>query len=97
MKYICDKIILITKFIKLHTYFKTKVVVEFLANFFVVIIIDIHQLNLGPFGSLNYLVKNSLKLCVFFSFISTIKEKYFMYLKKKSIPNERKKYFMIGH
>jgi hypothetical protein len=67
--------------------------VEFLANLFVVIIIDIHQLNLGPFGSLNYLVKNSLKLCVFFSFISTIKEKYFMYLKKKSIPNERKKIF----
>jgi hypothetical protein len=47
-------------------------------NFFVVIIIDIHQLNLGAFGSLKILVKKSLKN-VFFSFFSAIKEKYFMY------------------
>jgi hypothetical protein len=37
-------------------------------NFFVVTIIDIHQLNLGPFGSLRFLVENSLKICVSFIF-----------------------------
>jgi hypothetical protein len=36
------------------------------------------------------LVENSLKN-VFFSFILTIKAKYFMCLKKKPIPNEKKK------
>jgi hypothetical protein len=50
--------------------------------------IDIQQLNLGPFGSLKFLVENLLKVC-FFSFFSAIKEKYIMYLKKKPIPNER--------
>ncbi len=30
-------------------------------KFFVVTIIDIHQMNLGPFGSLKFLVENSLK------------------------------------
>ncbi len=53
-------------------------------NFFVVIIIDIHQLNLGPFESSKLLVENSLKN-VFFPFFSAIKAKYFMYLKKKPI------------
>ncbi len=63
---------------------------------FLVIIIGIHQMNLGPFGSLKFLVENSLK-CVFFSFFSTIKAKYFMYLKKIPIPNEGEKYFIIEH
>jgi hypothetical protein len=62
----------------------------------VVTIIDIHQLNLGPFGSLKILAENSLKICVFF-FFSVIKEKYFMYLKKKPIPNERERGFIVGH
>jgi hypothetical protein len=48
----------------------------------VVTIIDIHQLNLGPFGSLKFLVENLLKICVCV-FFKTIKAKYFMYLKKK--------------
>jgi hypothetical protein len=48
MKYICDKIILDTKCEKLHIYFKTRVVGGIF--WFVVNTIDIHQLNLGPFG-----------------------------------------------
>jgi hypothetical protein len=48
MKYICDKIILDTECEKLHTYFKTRVVGGIF--WFVVNTIDIHQLNLGPFG-----------------------------------------------
>jgi len=66
-------------------------------NFFVVTIIDIHQLTIRPFENLNFLVENSLKICVF-SFFSIIKEKYFMYFyKKKPIPNERERDFIIGH
>jgi hypothetical protein len=42
-------------------------------------------LNLKSFGSLKILVENSLKICVF----SAIKAKYFMYLKKEPISNER--------
>ncbi len=61
-------------------------------NFFVVIIIDIHNLNLGPLGNLEFLAQNSLKMC-----FSTIKENYFMYLKKKPIPYERKIDFIVGH
>jgi hypothetical protein len=53
-------------------------------------------LNLRPFGSLIFLVKNSLKICVFFIF-SAIKEKYFMYLKKKPMPNEKERDFIVGH
>ncbi len=46
--------------------------------------------------NLNVLVENSLKYS-FFSFFSTIKEKYFMYLKKKPIPNEKERDFILGH
>jgi len=63
-------------------------------NFFVVTIIDIHQMNLGPFGHLNFLVENSF---VFFSFFSIIKAKYFMCLKKKPIENERERDFIVAH
>jgi hypothetical protein len=38
---------------------------SFLGNFLVVTIIDIHQMNLELFGSLNFLVENSLKVCFF--------------------------------
>ncbi len=31
--------------------------------------IDIHQLNMASFESLNFLVENSLKICVFFFFL----------------------------
>jgi hypothetical protein len=34
MQYICEKIILVTKFEKNLVYFKTKVVVEFFGDFF---------------------------------------------------------------
>jgi hypothetical protein len=53
-------------------------------------------MNLGSFGSLNFLVENSLKICVF-SFFSAIKAKYFMYLTKKQIQNEREREFIVGH
>ncbi len=53
-------------------------------------------MNLGPFGSLIFLVENSLKIC-FFHFFLAIKAKYLMYLKKKIIPNEREKDFIVRH
>jgi hypothetical protein len=31
------------------------------------VIIDLHQLNIGPLGNLEFLAENSLKKCVFFS------------------------------
>jgi hypothetical protein len=37
-----------------------------------------------------------IKKCVLFIF-SVIKTKYFMYLKKKPIPNERERDFIVGH
>ncbi len=43
-------------------------------DFFVVTIIDIHQLNLGPFGSLNFWLKIHSKY-VFFSFFFNNKNK----------------------
>jgi hypothetical protein len=49
----------------------------------VVTIIDIHQLNLKPFGNLNFLAENSLKTCVFFIFFKN-KGKIFYVLKKKN-------------
>jgi hypothetical protein len=50
MKYICDKIILVTKFENCVYISKLGFWVEFLdESFFVVYGIDIHQLNLGPF------------------------------------------------
>jgi thioredoxin-related protein len=60
----------------------------------VVTIIDIHQLNLGPFGSLNFWLKIHSKYVFFFS---AIKAKYCMYLKKKLIPNEKERDFIVGH
>jgi hypothetical protein len=62
-------------------------------QFFVVIIIDIHQLNLKPFASFKFLVKNSYIYIYNFD----IKEKYFMYFFKKPIPNEREKDFIVGY
>ncbi len=45
---------------------KLRLWVDFFGDFFfVVTIIDIYQMNLGPFGSLKILVENSLKICVF--------------------------------
>jgi hypothetical protein len=63
-------------------------------NFFGVTISDLHQLNLGPFGSLRFL--KFIKNMCFFHF-STIKSKCFMYLKKKPIPNERERDFIVRH
>jgi hypothetical protein len=65
-------------------------------EFFVVTIIDIHQLNLGPFGNLIFWLKIH-STYVFFSFFLVIKTKYYMYLKKKPIPNERKRDFVVRH
>jgi hypothetical protein len=83
MKYICDKIILITKYEKLHTYFKTRVVSGIFGEFLCGHYYDIHQMNLGPFGSLNFLVENSLKICVFFKIFNN-KGKIFYVFEEKS-------------
>ncbi len=45
-----------------------------------VTIIDIHQLSLGPFEGLKFLVENSLKICVFFILFSN-KDKIFYIFK----------------
>ncbi len=57
MEYICDEIIHVTKYEKIHLYFKTRTVN---GTFFVVNDIDIHQLNLGLFRILEFLVE---KIC----------------------------------
>jgi hypothetical protein len=50
MKYICYKIILVTKFEKIDIYLKTRIVGGSFGEFFLMVnYIDIHQLNLGPF------------------------------------------------
>jgi hypothetical protein len=69
MEYICDKIILVTKFEKNHIYFKTRVVSEILAQFFFMVYdIDILELNLRPLKDLKFLDEISFKKCVFFHF-----------------------------
>jgi hypothetical protein len=40
-------------------------VVEFCSDYFLMNDIDIHQLNLRPFGNVKNLVENSFKKCVF--------------------------------
>jgi hypothetical protein len=71
--------------------------VEFFGEFFVVTIIDIHQMNLGAFGNLKFLVEDSLKIFVFFLFFNNNGKIFYVFEKKKPIPNEREKYFIIGH
>jgi hypothetical protein len=56
---------------------------EFFGGFFVVNDFDRHQLNLGPFGSLKFLVEDSLKICVFFIFFNN-KSKIIYVLKEKT-------------
>jgi hypothetical protein len=56
--------------------------VESFGEIFVVIIIDIHQLNLGPFGSFKFFVENSLK--IFFFIFSNNKGKIFYVFKEKT-------------
>jgi hypothetical protein len=56
MDYICDEIIFVTKYEKLHIYFKTKVVDGiFCIYIFEVNDIDIHELNLGQFKILEFI------------------------------------------
>ncbi len=70
---------------KLHTYFKTRVVDGiYWWIFFVINDMDIFQLNLGPFGSLNFFVEKSLKIVFFFSNNKGEKN-----IQGKKIPNER--------
>jgi hypothetical protein len=63
---------------------------------FVVIIIDIHQLNLGPFEGLKFWLNIHSKE-FFFHFFQHKKNIYCMYLKKKLIPYEREGDFIVGH
>jgi len=48
-KYIYDEIIFFTEHEKLHTYFKTKVVVKYFVNFFLMNDIDTHRLTVESF------------------------------------------------
>jgi hypothetical protein len=50
-------------------------------NFFVINIINIHQLNLRPFGSSKFLVENSLKK-YFFHFSSNKGKKNYVFKQK---------------
>jgi hypothetical protein len=54
--------------------------------------IDMYQLNLGPFRSLNFLVENPLK-----NMLSIFLEQYiynkFLFLKKTPLPSEKNKIF----
>jgi hypothetical protein len=60
-------------------------------NFFVVIIIDIHQLNLRPSRGLEFLVENSLKMCVFFIFFNNNGKIFYAFGKKKTQNQMEKK------
>ncbi len=68
MEYICDKIILVTKFENLNIYFKTKVMDGILGCFFKVYDIDIHQLNLRKFRNLKFLDEIPFKKCIIISY-----------------------------
>jgi len=66
MKYICDKIILITKFEILNIYFKIKVVDGMLGRIFLFVYeIDRHQLNFLKFRKLKFLDEIPFKIYVF--------------------------------
>jgi len=64
--------------------------------FLVVSDIDIHQLNFKSFKSLQFLVENPFKKCVFFHFLSN---KFIInfYFWKKAITFIKKKRFIGGH
>jgi len=57
IKYIYHEIIFFTEHEKLHTYFKTKVVVNFFVNFFLMSDIDAHQLTVESFKMLIFSLK----------------------------------------
>ncbi len=63
-------------------------------KFFVVHIIDIHQLNPRSFGNSIFLVEDSLK--IFFLHSSSNKGQKKI-IKKKPISNEKERDFIIGH
>jgi hypothetical protein len=81
----------------LHTYFKSKVLGEFFGEFFCghyYWYTSNESRATWKFKKFGWkLIQN---MC-FFSLFKTIKEKYFMYLKKKPIANERERDFIVGH
>jgi hypothetical protein len=64
--------------------------VKFLGKCFVVNDIDIHQLNIGPFGSLKLLVENPFKKYVFLHFLSNECIINFSIFEKSTILRKRK-------
>ncbi len=85
MKYICDEIILVTKYEKLHTYFKTKVVGgSFRGQYYWYT--SIQSKAIWKFKSFGWnFIKN---ICLKEN--SAIKAKYFMYLKKNQYQMKEK-------
>jgi hypothetical protein len=59
----------------------------------VVTIIDIHQLNLGPFGTLKFLAKNSLKICVFFIFFNNESKTFYVFEEKSNTKSKKKRFY----
>jgi hypothetical protein len=70
MKYICVKINMSQNMKYYKCTSKLRLWVKFCSDFFVVNDIELHQLNLGPFRSLNFLIENPFKKCVFFALLS---------------------------
>ncbi len=93
MKYICDEIILVTKYEKLHTYFKTRVVGGIFGEIFCGQWYYIHQLNLGSFGGLKFLVEISLKICVFFMFFNNKRKIIYVFKEKTNIKWKINKFY----
>jgi hypothetical protein len=73
MEYICDEIILVIEYEKLHIYIYIYIYiyisnglwVEFFVDYFVMDDMDIHQLSFKPFRILEFFLENPFKKCVF--------------------------------
>jgi hypothetical protein len=53
----------------------------------------IHQLNIGPFGGLKFLVENSLKICVFFMFFNNKGKIIYVFKEKSNIKWKKNKFY----
>ncbi len=93
MEYICDQIIVVTKFENLIIYFKTKVVDGVLGWIFLWYFIDIHQLNLGQFRNLKFLDEIPLRKCVFWEFFTNECIIIFSFYKKPTTISKRRRFY----
>ncbi len=93
MEYICDKIILVTKFEK-NAYILQNQGCEwnFWVNFFMVYDIDIHELNLRPFKNWKFLDEISLKK-MFFAFLNNKCIIRYILKKKTTTISKRRRFY----